>query len=203
MLPHPPSLSIALMSSISKSLLHETSLTQLPPPSPPPFTPPRPFTTKQFVLFPTFGRIWERKCSNNSCLSSHLPPAGMGMLRTSLSECQMSRGCRLVPHAPRGQRAGPSVSAGAAQREPAGHPQLLPSIMALATHWNWVVLCAGQVAPLFRLFGYSEGREKVRSQSLRKKSFVAWIIRGGFMHGNPPFNFGFATDVSRYLGSVT
>lgn len=59
--------------------------------------PPGLFTTKQFVLFPTFGRIWECKCSNNSCLSSHLPPAGMGMLHTSLSECQMSRGCRLVP----------------------------------------------------------------------------------------------------------
>lgn len=95
--PHPPSLSIALISSISKSLLHDTSLAQLPPPSPPPFTPPGLFTTKQFVLFPTFGRIWECKCSNNSCLSSHLPPAGMGMLHTSLSECQMSRGCRLVP----------------------------------------------------------------------------------------------------------
>lgn len=80
----------------------QTTLTQLPSPlpHPPPFTPPRLFTTKQFVLFPTFWRIWERKCSNNSCLSSHLPPAGMGMLRTSLSECQMSRGCRLVPRAP-------------------------------------------------------------------------------------------------------
>ena len=184
------------MSSISKSLLHETSLTQLPPPSPPPFTPPRLFTTKQFVLFPTFGRIWECKCSNNSCLSSHLPPAGMGMLCTSLSECQMSCGCRLVPCAPRGQQAGPLVSAGAAWREPAGHPHPLPSVTTLASHWNWEVLCAGQVAPLFWLFGYRERREQVRSQSLRKKSFVAWIIRGGFMNGDPPFNFGSATDVT-------
>jgi len=118
------------MTSISKSLLHGTGLTQLPPPSPPPFTPPRLFTTKQFVLFPTFGRIWERKCSNNSCLRSHLPPAGMGMLRTRLSECQMSRGCRLVPHAPRGLRAGPSVSAGEARGEPARHPHPLPSVTA-------------------------------------------------------------------------
>lgn len=94
-------------------------------------------------------------------------------------------------------------SAGAAQREPAGHPHPLLSVTALASHWNWEVLCAGQVAPLFRLFGYSEEREKGRSQNLGKKSFVAWIVRGGVMHGNPPFNSGSATDVSHCLGSVT
>lgn len=143
--------------------------------------PPGLFTTKQFVLFPTFGRIWECKCSNNSCLSSHLPPAGMGMLHTSLSECQMSRGCRLVP--PRSLRpASGTFSLGWGCLEgPAGHPHPLPSVTDQASHWNWEVLCAGQAAPLFRLFGYSEGREKVRSQSLRKRSYVAWITRSGFM----------------------
>lgn len=84
-----------------------------------------------------------------------------------------------------------------------GGSQPLPSVTALGSHWNWEVLCAGQVAPLFQLFGYGEGREKVRSQSLRKKSFVAWITRGGFMQGNPPLNFDSATNVSHCLGSVT
>lgn len=135
--PFPPCLICSI--SVSTNYFDTAPFFSLTPP-PPPFTPPRLFTTKQFVLSPTFWRIWERKCSNNSCLSSHLPPAGMGMLRTSLSECQMSRGCRLVPRAPRGHRAGPSAVLGLLRDS---QPGILPC-SRLCQLCNWEVLCAGQ-----------------------------------------------------------
>jgi len=98
------------------------------------------------------------------------------------------------PCAPRGQREGPLVLPGAAQREPARHPHLFPSATAPANLWNWGGRIGGSVWFLLLLFVvggvllllfccffcfvlFLHNEEEGEGQISKCKKCVAWIMR--------------------------
>lgn len=181
-----------LMCSISKS--PQTSLTQLFF-SPPPLRshPPGSLQLNSLSFSQRFGESGNVSAPITHVWALIYPLPAWGCCAPASQNAKWVVAAALSPALPGASERDPQPGWGCSEK-PAGHPRLL---------WDWQVLCAGQVTPLLELFGFGERRGKVRPQSLRKKSFVAWIMRGGFMQRNTPYKFGCAIDMSHCLGSVT